>query len=124
MGDGELTGDLRVLVVDDEADIRYMLRPYLSSEGWQVDEATSGSEALGLCRDAPPDILVLDYKMPDLTGMQVARRLLEARFPSPIIIFSAYLRQEIETEAASLGISAIDKADLPGLVDRIKELTS
>ena len=115
---------VRVLVVDDEPDVRHMLRPFLSSEGWRVEEASSGEEALASCRSDPPDVLVLDHKMPGLTGIEVARRLLEQGFDKPILMFSAYLSREMEAETAALGVPAVSKADLPGLVGGIRTLVT
>ncbi len=59
----------RVLVVDDQVDIRQLLATALSVEGHDVETAKSGPEALqALCLDAPPDLIVLDVQMPDVDG--------------------------------------------------------
>ena len=65
----------RVLVVDDEAAIRDIVRRYLTAEGFEVPEAADGTEALDRLRALQPDLVVLDVLMPGLDGLEVLRRL-------------------------------------------------
>jgi two-component system alkaline phosphatase synthesis response regulator PhoP len=82
---------LRVLVVDDDADVRLLCRLNLMKEGHLVLEAASGVDALELMHDARPDVVVLDLMMPRVDGLQVLRELREdVRTQSlPIVILSA-----------------------------------
>ena len=66
------------------------------------------------------DALVVDYKMPGLDGMEVARRLRDAGFERPIILCSAYLNPEVEREARRLGAQTVSKSDLQELVETIR----
>lgn len=113
----------KLLVVDDQPDIRLIVSSMLRERGWLVEEASSGREALEILSADDVDLLVLDFQMPDLTGLEVTKKLLERGYGKPIILFSAYLSEEVEREAKALGISFLDKADLPLLVELIEELT-
>ncbi len=64
-----------ILVVEDEDDIRELLRYNLSKEGYRVAGAASGEEALDLCSSDPPDLVLLDLMLPGLDGLEVCRRL-------------------------------------------------
>lgn len=66
---------LKVLVVDDEASIRTLLTLALTHEGWEVETAANGSEALAKNETYAPDVIVLDIMLPDMSGMQVLSRL-------------------------------------------------
>jgi CheY-like chemotaxis protein len=106
-----------LLVADDEPDIRLMLRTVLRTQGWRVEEASSGQEAIDLCRGgAAFDAAILDQKMPGLTGAETAQQLRAEGFAFPIILYSAYLTEEVEAVAADVGIQAVAKEDLQGLI--------
>lgn len=107
----------RLLIVDDQADIRLMLRIVLEDEGWDTEQALSGEDALAQGdRVSRFDALVVDYKMPGLDGMQVAQKLREGGFERPIIICSAYLTPQVEREARAVGAEAVSKSELRELV--------
>jgi two-component system KDP operon response regulator KdpE len=79
----------RVLVVDDEAQIRRALRVALRANGYDVEETETGEEALDAVATRPPDLVILDLGLPDLDGVEVCRRLREwSRLP--IIVLSAH----------------------------------
>jgi CheY-like chemotaxis protein len=113
-------GKRRILLVDDTADIRVMLRLQLQMSGVDFEEASSGEEALALCDGRPFDLIVLDHRMPGLTGIDVARKLRTDRYPSPIIMYSAYVDQNLESEAQTLDIPVIDKADQQRLRETVR----
>ena len=110
---------MRVLIVDDSSAIRFMLRVLLEDAGMQVEEASGGGEALGrLGRIAMPplDAIVLDQRMPDVTGLEVAREIV-GRGPHPrLFLYTSYLHPVQEAEAAELGVTAMVKNDLDELV--------
>jgi two-component system KDP operon response regulator KdpE len=108
---------MRILVVDDEPDIRELLRIVLGAEGWEVEEASSGQEALDLLPDTPVDFVVLDQRMPWLSGVDTARRLVERGFEIPMVLYSAYLDREALAECANLGLITVNKLDLPALIE-------
>jgi two-component system phosphate regulon response regulator PhoB len=65
----------RILVVDDEEDLLELVRVNLAQAGYIVDSARSGNEAIQKLRSSPPDLLVLDLMLPDLTGTEICRRI-------------------------------------------------
>jgi CheY-like chemotaxis protein len=107
----------RVLVVDDEDDIRSMLAIVLAAEGWQVDDAAGGEEALARCETTRHDVVVLDLRMPGMSGLDVARTLIEREYPAQLVLFSAYVDSAVERECEELGVAVVDKVDWYGLVD-------
>jgi len=81
-------------VVDDEADIRKMVRRVLEEKGYRVKEAARGHEALALLKESPPDLVVLDAMLPEVHGFDIAKRMKgSVRYGSiPIVMISAVYR--------------------------------
>src|SRR5688572_18112173 len=71
----ELDRPARILIVDDHADNVDILRARLRGWGYETEEASDGAEALRLVAESPPDLILLDVMMPQLDGMEVARRI-------------------------------------------------
>ncbi len=78
----------KILIADDEDEIRSLLRLYLENEGYQVVEACDGMEAMNLLRTENPGLVILDIMMPKMDGYQVLRKLREDS-NIPVIILSA-----------------------------------
>ena len=115
----------RVLVVDDEPDVRFMLRAYLESDEMDVVEASSGAAAFELLagEDAEPfDAVVLDHRMPLMTGIEFARALAERGPHPPLILFSGYLAPDVIQDAESLGLPFVSKTDLDRLIAELNGL--
>jgi CheY-like chemotaxis protein len=105
-----------VLVVDDNRDIRLMVRSLAELRGWTTEEATDGDDAIERCRDSTPELVLLDHRMPGTTGVEVARRLLDSGFYGRVILYSAYMEADgLSDRAAGLGVSALPKSDLRAL---------
>jgi CheY-like chemotaxis protein len=110
---------LRVLVVDDEPDMRLLIQRRLVRRGWHVDTAATGLEALDHWRSRTYDAIVVDHRMAPMDGMETARALRNAAYSGPLVLFSAYL-EEVEDEAAAAGIATLAKSDIAQL-DRLIE---
>ena len=80
----------RILLVDDEESIQLLYREEFEEEGYVVDSARSGVEALAKFRENPPDLVLLDINMPGMNGIEVLRQMKEMRANLPIILNSAY----------------------------------
>lgn len=88
----------RVLIADDDDELREVLKIWGSDAEWHVLEAESGKEALEQLDDSV-DVLVLDRKMPDLSGQEVLEQLHETSFRGPVVVVSAYRPDEhLETD--------------------------
>jgi len=80
----------RILLVDDEESIQLLYREEFEEEGYVVDSARNGVEALAKFRENPPDLVLLDINMPGINGIEVLRQMKELRASLPIILNSAY----------------------------------
>ncbi len=92
----------RILIVDDEPEIRRFLRASLKSNQHEVIEAESGSQALAAMRSAHPDLIILDLGLPDIDGVEVTRRV-RGWSKVPIIILSVRNRESEKIEALNAG---------------------
>lgn len=85
-----MTGPKRVLVVDDDESIRDAIELALSTEGHQVVTASDGAAALAIILQSPPDVILLDLKMPGMDGAEFARAYRQAYSnPVPIVVMTA-----------------------------------
>ena len=87
----------RLLVVDDEENWQDLLSAWLEAAGYALARAFTGREALKAAREAPPDAVLLDYGLPDITGLEVCRQLraLPATRSIPIVIISAQTKEKV-----------------------------
>lgn len=85
---------VRVLVVDDEKNLVVLLRSYLEREGFEVYEAFDGEAALEVARSVGPDVVILDWMLPRLDGMEVLRRL--RRFSEAYVIMLTARTEEVD----------------------------
>jgi two-component system KDP operon response regulator KdpE len=92
----------RVLVVDDEPQIRRALRVALRANGYEVAEAETGAEAIDTVALQPPDLVILDLALPDLDGIEICRRLREWT-QLPIIVLSAHGDDQAKVRALDEG---------------------
>jgi two-component system KDP operon response regulator KdpE len=92
----------RVLIVDDEPQIRRFLRTSLDAHGFEVVEADCGKEAIRQATVEKPDVIVLDLGLPDMEGLEVIKRLREWS-PVPIIVLTARNREPDKIEALDCG---------------------
>jgi two-component system, OmpR family, KDP operon response regulator KdpE len=93
---------LRILVVDDEPEIRRFLRAILKAHKFEIFEAENGAKALNAINDFRPDLIILDLGLPDLDGVIVTRRIRE-RCLVPLIILSVRDRESDKIEALDAG---------------------
>ena len=100
----------RVLVVDDEANIRDILRRYLQADGFEVAEAADGEEALARFAAGEPDVVVLDVLMPGLDGIEVLRRL---RASSQVYVILLTAKAEEVDKLVGLSVGADDYVTKP-----------
>ena len=113
----------KILVVDDEVNVRQLVKSYLAKEGFQVLEATDGNAALTLARRHHPDLVILDLMIPKVDGVEVCRIL---RGESDIFILMLTARAEEADKLVGLGVGADDYLTKPfsprELVARVKAI--
>lgn len=115
--------DLRVLVVDDEPDIRATVSAMLEIEGYEVDEAANGADALHAVERQPPDLILLDMRMPVMDGWGFARELRERGHVTPIVVMTAArdaARWAAEIAATSFVAKPFGFDDLLNAVERAR----
>jgi DNA-binding response OmpR family regulator len=101
----------RILVVDDEAPVREVLTEYFATEGYDVESATSGLEALSAIRGGRADLVLLDVRMPGLDGVQVLRRIRELTGSVPVIMVTA--NEDVGLARETLKLGAFDYVAKP-----------
>lgn len=101
-----------ILIVDDTPDTRRLMRRVLERASLDVLEAENGLEGLAAIRDARPDAVVLDLRMPDMSGFEVARAVRADPDPTiastPLLACSASVQAEVRREALDAGCDAFE----------------
>ena len=115
----------RILIVDDEPDLRSVLRFGLEAAGFEVSEAADGEQGLQMACDTLPDLIVLDLMLPRMDGYKVCRALkFDDRYRQiPVFILSARTGETDRRLALDLGADAyVTKPyDMKDLIERIRE---
>jgi DNA-binding NtrC family response regulator len=107
-----------VLVVDDEKLIRWTLQQCLATEGYRVIEAASGDDALRLARDDPPDLMILDLRLPGTDGMTVLQEVRDFEPDLPIIIMTAH--ESVDSAVRAMKLGARDYVSKPLNLEELK----
>ena len=108
---------MKILVVDDERAVRESLRRALELEGYEIELAADGSEALERLEGAQPDALVLDVLMPGVDGLEVCRRLRSSGNGLPVLMLTA--RAEVEDRVEGLDAGADDYVTKPFALEEL-----
>ena len=121
---GRMAVPCRTLIVDDDADMAYLASSVLEMAGGLevAGVAHSGEEALNRFEDAAADVVILDYRMPELNGLEVAARIL-ARWPKQnIVMFSASFEAGTCEEALAIGVrECVSKERVRELPDIVRK---
>jgi two-component system, OmpR family, KDP operon response regulator KdpE len=110
-----------ILIVDDEAPLRQVLRARLTARGYSIQEASSGEEVLLTVPVLQPDLIILDIGLPGIDGIEVTRRL-RPSVQTPIIILSVHATESDKIAALDAGADdyLTKPCDLGELLDRIR----
>ena len=115
----------RILVVDDNPAVRHYLRAILEEhDAWRVcDEAKTGEEALQRVQKILPDVILLDFQMPGLNGLDVAKRISHL-FPAiPILMVTVHFSKQLAEAAQRVGIrGACAKSDAGSILEGVEAL--
>jgi len=122
------SANVGVLIVDDEALIRWSLAEMLSDQGYAVVEAGDGKSAMAILRNPPRpiEVIMLDYRLPDLNGLQLLAAIRRVSPHSRVVMMTAYGTPDIEADAVRLGAvglvnKPIEMGDVAELVRRARE---
>jgi two-component system, NtrC family, nitrogen regulation response regulator NtrX len=107
----------RILVIDDEAEIRRSVRMILEYEGYDVIDASSGPEGVALAERESPDLIFLDVKMPGMDGLEALQRIKAANDAIPVVIISGHGTVSTAVEATKAG--AFDFIEKPLATERV-----
>ncbi len=112
----------KILVVDDEENIRLLYKEELNDEGYQVEVAASAEEALEKIHSEKPDIITLDIKMPGMDGIELLDKLKKDNSNIPIILCSAYGRYKQDFRVWASNAYVVKSADLGELKVTIRDI--
>ena len=101
----------KILVIDDEQGIRYLLDTLLSRKGYEVVLAEDGRKGLELFRREHPDAVVLDLKMPEMDGITVLKHIRSSDQKLPVIVLTGAGTPETEQQAYALGVTEFVKKE-------------
>jgi excisionase family DNA binding protein len=125
-GPGRARSGPVVLVVDDDARVREVVRVALELEGYEVDEAGSADAGMQAIAERKPDLILLDVMMPHVDGWEMLRRIQEQHGADaiPVVMFSGQAELEVGSEAASQGVRGFvgKPFDLRRLVEQAKQI--
>jgi two-component system response regulator AtoC len=122
-----MKADYQILIVDDDESIRRMLSAVLAREGFQTVTAQDGEQGLALFRSHSPDIVLMDIRMPGLSGIEAMSAMLELRPGAAVILMTAYADLETAVQAIKNGvfdfvIKPFDLAEIGLLINRAYEM--
>jgi DNA-binding NarL/FixJ family response regulator len=124
-GTSPSTSPVRILVVDDSELMRRSLRMLLEQrDQWRVcSEATNGREAIEKAQQSSPDVIVLDFQMPEMNGLDAAKEIRRRSPGIPILMVTLHMSPQLAQQAKVIGIrGACDKNDVGCVIDAVDTL--
>jgi DNA-binding NtrC family response regulator len=112
----------KLLVVDDEKNIRRLYETELGRDGYEVVTAESAEEALDVIAESSPDLVVLDIRLEGMDGIDCLRNIMEKRRDLPVILNSAYSTYKQDFASWMADAYVVKSADLTELKDTIKDV--
>jgi two-component system OmpR family response regulator len=107
----------RVLIVDDEPNIRDLLATSLRFAGYEIQTAANGAQAVAAVTESEPDIILLDVMLPDMNGFSVTKKLRASGIQSPILFLTA--RDDVEDKITGLTVGGDDYLTKPFSLDEV-----
>lgn len=122
MVETEKTGEkvLKILIVDDEETIRYVLKNFLQVGGYEVKTADSGATAFPVIEEFQPHVVLLDVRMPDMDGLQCLRLIKENNPAIDVLMMSGFATDQIAKKSLELG--AFDYMNKPLNLENLVKL--
>ena len=116
------TGPIRILIADDEPNLRLLYQSELEAEGYEVIIAQDGKEAIAKVERERPDLVVLDIRMPGMDGVEALGRILDRERTMPVILNTAYSSEQENFMTWSADAYVIKSADVAVLKSKIEEV--
>jgi two-component system OmpR family response regulator len=107
----------RVLIVDDEPNIRDLLATSLRFAGYEIQTAANGAQAVAAVTESEPDIILLDVMLPDMNGFSVTKKLRSSGIQAPILFLTA--RDDVEDKITGLTVGGDDYLTKPFSLDEV-----
>ena len=98
-----MSGNVRILIADDEASLRLVLQTAINKVGYYVDTVKNGKEALHMAQENHYDVVILDIRMPEMDGLQAFYEIHKIKPNLPIILMTAFGSSETAVDAMKLG---------------------
>jgi len=112
----------KILVVDDEENLRELYKQELLDEGYSVILAANGKEAITIIEQESPDLVVLDIRMPEMNGIETLGKMVGKFKKIPIIINTAYSSYKEDFRSWAAEAYVVKSSDLSELKEKIKEI--
>ncbi len=112
----------RILVVDDEPNMRLLIREELEEMGYEVDEASNGEEAIEKFKNGDYDLVTLDIEMPGTNGLEVAGRMREIKKDIKIILLTAYSHYKSDLASWAADSYVVKSMDFTELKEEVRKL--
>ncbi len=116
----------KILIVDDQKGVRRLLEELFKKDGWEVQLAADGKEAIQRADEFLPDIILMDMKMPNMNGLEASRIILNNFSDLDIIMMTAYGEMDVVKEALDVGVKrCITKPfDIINLRDTVNQMAA
>ena len=96
----------RILVVEDDAEMRSLLKDFFEEDGFEIDSVSNGSEAFRKIAREPFDLIITDIRMPGLTGLDILPGIRKLQPEAPIIVITAFGSEEVQQKAFERGATS------------------
>jgi len=96
-------GKKRILIVEDDEEMRSLLKDFIEAEGFETDSVSNGSEAFRILVKEPFDLIITDIRMPGLTGLDILPGIKKLQPEAPIIVITAFGSEEVQRKAYKRG---------------------
>ena len=112
----------KILVVDDDVQIRELLRKALTGEGYEVVTVPSLAQALTVLAGEPVDLMVLDLSFPEGSGAAFLKEIRRAKNDVPVVVYSGFVTSEVETELRTAGVTDV-LSKLAGITSLVSQIS-
>lgn len=112
----------KILAIDDEEDIRFILKEELTDEGYEVFTLGNPTKALDTIESFKPDLVLLDIKMPQMSGIELLGKIRDKYYDLPVILLTAYSSFKKDTASLACDQYVVKSGDLTELKKRIERI--